>query len=95
MVEAGSNVGSIRDKLTINLGSPDQIWQKNIYKNKTKKEKAEKQFESAQFVKASWGNKMEYEMKSGGLSKALKWVKLHKNYQKHFGIFVFSNKETR
>ena len=42
MVEAGSNVGSIGDKLTINLGSPEQIWQKNIYKKKTKKEKAEK-----------------------------------------------------
>ena len=93
MVEAGSNVGSIRDKLTINLGSLDQIWQKNIFFKKRKKQK--KQFESVQFVKASWGNKMEYEMKSGGWSKALKWVKLHKNYQKHFGIFVFSNKETR
>ena len=39
MVEAGSNVGSIRDKLTINLGSPDQIWQKNIYKKTQKRKK--------------------------------------------------------
>ena len=62
MVEAGSNVGSIRDKLTINLGSPDQIWQKNIYKKLPKKEKADKQFESAR----QGGKQMEYEMKSGG-----------------------------
>ncbi len=53
-MEAGSNVGSIRDKLTINLGSPDQIWQKNIYKKKEKAEK--KQFESAQFVKETKWN---------------------------------------
>ena len=62
MVEAGSNVGSIGDKLTINL-------QKNIYK---KKGKSRKNSLNQLNLLRQGGNKMEYEMKSGDLSKALK-----------------------